>query len=147
MKEERAQPFLAFDNSRNWGCSFCDGEVDEGVDAAEATWFTDADGDGFGNPNQEIRAVIGCPARATDDDRQALLDRQAHVINQTLGRCACAAVRAVQSNEIRGLLLAPFLDAKTQSIQPFVAAEHQFETHGFTGDFSDMIDQVQQVIN
>ena len=26
------------------------------------------------HPNQEIRAVIGCPARATDDDRKALTD-------------------------------------------------------------------------
>ena len=26
------------------------------------------------NPNQGIRAVIGCPARATDDDRKALTD-------------------------------------------------------------------------
>ena len=45
----------------------CDGEVDEPGAAGEQTWFQDADGDGFGDPESAIVSCAGPSGHVLDD--------------------------------------------------------------------------------
>jgi len=38
------------------------------------------------NPDQEIRLVIGCPARASEEERKALTDAVSGLVKYAMGR-------------------------------------------------------------
>ena len=65
---------------------------------------------------------------------QAVLYRQAHIVDKALGSRAGTAVAAVNGEEVRGVLQAPLIDAPAEIIQPGGLADHRFHAHRLAGD-------------
>ena len=82
-----------------------------------------------------------------DYQRQAFPDAQSHVIHQAHGCGTRATVGTVDRYKIRCRTLSALIDGIEQIVEPAIGTDYAFESNRLAGDFADMSQRVQQLID
>ncbi len=80
-----------------------------------------------------------------DQHRQALAQRQPHIVDERHRCSSRASVSAIHGDKIRRKLQTHAVNLCKQLIEPGITADHRLETHGFSSHLANMMNHIQQI--